>query len=154
MFGRLLQKDVATIKKNGITYLCDLRAIPLPQGGEGKQLYCHRVRASKTKNQYLAFVVNPDEVPQEYRKYLLNWYKRRYPTEVYRKPVIVVPYQMGLKLAQALNNINSSFVIYVVEESDNPVGILEDGRTMVRHTDVVKNKKAQEIAYQVYRIYK
>lgn len=41
MFGRLLQANIATIKKNGITYLCDLRAIPLPQGGEGKRLYCH-----------------------------------------------------------------------------------------------------------------
>lgn len=44
MFGRLLQQNIATLTKESKTYLCDLRAIPLPQGGEGKRLYCHVIQ--------------------------------------------------------------------------------------------------------------
>jgi len=100
--------------------------------------------------QELAFVVSGD-IPEKYLEDLHSWKKSG---KKYRYPAIVIPHEMGMALAKTLFDQGVPFVIYVVEESQSKRMILDDGRTLVRHTRVKKNKAAQATAFKIINIYK
>lgn len=87
MLGRLLETNIATIEKDGKHYSCDLRAIPLPQGGEGKRLYCHLetgklsgLSATPRTNLGKLLRLGVGEISADEDKYICDLHETKTPT--------------------------------------------------------------------------